>query len=92
MSITFRPALREAIPLLIGVAGGTGSGKTFSALLLARGIAGGLASRVAATVSCVAPLCEMVSTTTSGSHRDAQIACTWLSTTTRASRPMRSMR
>lgn len=41
MSITFRPAKREAIPLLLGVAGGTGSGKTFSALRLARGIAGG---------------------------------------------------
>lgn len=37
---TFQPARREAIPLLIGVAGGTGSGKTYSALRLARGIAG----------------------------------------------------
>ncbi len=41
MSFTFRPARRENVPLLIGVAGGTGSGKTYSALLLARGIAGG---------------------------------------------------
>lgn len=41
MSFTFRPAKREAIPLLLGVAGGTGSGKTLSALLLARGIADG---------------------------------------------------
>ena len=41
MSFTFRPAKREAIPLLLGVAGGTGSGKTFSALLLARGLANG---------------------------------------------------
>lgn len=41
MSISFRPARRSAIPLLLGVAGGTGSGKTMSALLLARGIAQG---------------------------------------------------
>ena len=39
--VTFRPAVRQAIPLLIGVAGGTGSGKTFSALRLARGLANG---------------------------------------------------
>ena len=32
------------------------------------------ASRVAATVSCVAPLCEIVSTATSGSQREALIA------------------
>lgn len=37
----FEPLKREAIPLLLGVAGGTGSGKTMSALLLARGLAGG---------------------------------------------------
>jgi len=41
MSFEFRPAKREQIPLLLGVAGGTGSGKTMSALLLARGIAKG---------------------------------------------------
>lgn len=41
MSVHFRPAKRENIPLLLGVAGGTGSGKTYSALRLARGIAGG---------------------------------------------------
>jgi hypothetical protein len=41
MTVTFRPAKREQIPLLLGVAGGTGSGKTYSALLLARGITGG---------------------------------------------------
>lgn len=41
MTFTFRPAKREAIPLLLGVAGGTGSGKTMSALLMARGIAKG---------------------------------------------------
>lgn len=37
---SFRPAVREAVGLLIGLAGGTGSGKTFSALRLASGIAG----------------------------------------------------
>jgi hypothetical protein len=41
MSFTFRPAKRENVPLLLGVAGGTGSGKTYSALLLARGLANG---------------------------------------------------
>jgi hypothetical protein len=41
MTVTFRPAKREQIPLLLGVAGGTGSGKTLSALLMARGIAQG---------------------------------------------------
>lgn len=39
--VQFIPAKREQIPLLLGVAGGTGSGKTFSALLLARGLADG---------------------------------------------------
>jgi hypothetical protein len=41
MAFSFRPAVRQNVPLLIGLAGGTGSGKTFSALLLARGIANG---------------------------------------------------
>jgi hypothetical protein len=41
MSITFRPAVRERLPLLLGLAGGTGSGKTYSALELAKGIAKG---------------------------------------------------
>jgi AAA domain len=40
MSFVFRPATRENVPLLLGLSGGTGSGKTYSALLLARGIAG----------------------------------------------------
>jgi hypothetical protein len=40
MSFTFRQAVRENVPLLIGIAGGTGSGKTLSALKLARGLAG----------------------------------------------------
>lgn len=38
---TFRPAVRENVGLLIGLAGGTGSGKTFTAMRLAAGIAGG---------------------------------------------------
>jgi AAA domain len=41
MTVTFRPAVREQIPLLLGLAGGTGSGKTYSALELAKGIAQG---------------------------------------------------
>ena len=36
----FRPAVREAVGLLIGLAGGTGSGKTYTAMRLASGIAG----------------------------------------------------
>ena len=40
MTFTFRPAIREDVGLLIGVAGGTGSGKTFSAMRLASGISG----------------------------------------------------
>lgn len=39
--MSFDVVTRESIPLLLGVAGGTGSGKTFSALRLARGLAGG---------------------------------------------------
>ena len=38
--ITFRPALRENVGLLIGLAGGSGGGKTWSAMLLAKGISG----------------------------------------------------
>lgn len=41
MSFQFKPAIREQVGLLIGLAGGTGSGKTFSALRLASGIAAG---------------------------------------------------
>lgn len=37
----FRPAVRENVGLLIGLAGGTGSGKTYTAMRLASGIAGG---------------------------------------------------
>jgi hypothetical protein len=41
VTVKFQPAKREAIPLLIGVAGGTGSGKTYSALRLALGLSKG---------------------------------------------------
>jgi hypothetical protein len=41
MSFTFKKAIRENVGLIIGIAGGTGAGKTFSALRLASGIAGG---------------------------------------------------
>ncbi len=40
MSFTLRPAIRENVGLLIGLAGGTGSGKTYSAMRLAKGICG----------------------------------------------------
>lgn len=39
-AFTFRPAKREGVHLLIGLAGGTGSGKTYTAMRLAAGIAG----------------------------------------------------
>ena len=35
---TARPAVRESVPLLIGLTGPSGGGKTFSALRLATGI------------------------------------------------------
>jgi hypothetical protein len=40
MNFQFKPAIRESVGVIIGLAGGTGSGKTFSALRLAKGIAG----------------------------------------------------
>jgi hypothetical protein len=40
MTITFRPAVRAEVALLVGLAGSSGSGKTFSAMRLASGIAG----------------------------------------------------
>lgn len=40
MTFQFRPAVRENVGLLIGLAGGTGSGKSYSAMRLASGIAG----------------------------------------------------
>jgi hypothetical protein len=41
VAFTFRPAVRENVGLLIGLAGASGSGKTFTAMRLASGIAGG---------------------------------------------------
>lgn len=41
MSYTFRPARRENTPLIIGLGGPTKSGKTYSALRLATGLANG---------------------------------------------------
>lgn len=41
MTLTFRPAARENVRLLLGLAGGTGSGKTYSAMMLAKGLAAG---------------------------------------------------
>lgn len=40
-AFAFQPARRERISLLIGLSGGTGSGKTYSAMRLATGLAGG---------------------------------------------------
>jgi hypothetical protein len=40
VTISFRPAVRAGVNLIIALAGGTGSGKTFSAMRLASGIAG----------------------------------------------------
>lgn len=40
MPFELRPAVRENVPLLIGLAGSSGSGKTFSAFRLAKGLAG----------------------------------------------------
>jgi hypothetical protein len=40
MAFTFRPAKRENVSLLIGLAGASGSGKTYSAMRLAKGISG----------------------------------------------------
>jgi hypothetical protein len=37
---SFRPAVREAVALLIGLSGSSGSGKTYSAMRLAKGICG----------------------------------------------------
>jgi AAA domain len=41
MSFTFKPAVRQKIGLLFAIAGASGSGKTFSALTLAKGLANG---------------------------------------------------
>ena len=41
MAIVFTRAVRENVPLLLGFSGGTGSGKTYSALRVANGLCGG---------------------------------------------------
>ena len=41
MTFTFKRGVRENVPLLIGLAGGTGSGKTRSAMRLATGLSAG---------------------------------------------------
>lgn len=41
MAFVFRPGRREKIWVLVGLAGGTGSGKTYSALTVATGMSGG---------------------------------------------------
>ena len=41
MPFQFRPAIRENVSLLMGLAGGTGSGKTYTAMRLASGICAG---------------------------------------------------
>lgn len=40
MAFSFRPAVREQVGLIIGLAGGTGAGKSYSAMRLAKGISG----------------------------------------------------
>jgi hypothetical protein len=40
MAFTFRPATRENVGLLVGLSGASGSGKTYTAMRLAHGIAG----------------------------------------------------
>lgn len=46
-NIEFKPACRQNIGLLIGCIGGTGSGKTLSGLLIARGLCAGDDSQIA---------------------------------------------
>lgn len=46
MSYDFLPAVREGVSLIVSIAGASGSGKTRSALRLARGIVGGDMSKV----------------------------------------------
>lgn len=41
MSINFRPAVRQDTPLIVGIAGPTKSGKTYSAMRMADGLANG---------------------------------------------------
>ncbi len=46
-AFTFAPAVRERVSLLIAIAGASGSGKTKSGLMIARGLAGGNDERIA---------------------------------------------
>ena len=48
MTVTYREWKRDQLPLLLGFAGGTGSGKTFSALRVATGIAEATGTKVGA--------------------------------------------
>lgn len=41
MAFTFRPAKRESVGLIVGMAGPSGGGKTWSAMVLAKGMSGG---------------------------------------------------
>lgn len=41
MSLAFRPAIRENVNLILGFAGASGAGKTYTAMRVATGIAGG---------------------------------------------------
>lgn len=47
-NFTFRPAVREQTPLLVGIVGPSGSGKTMSALRLATGIQSVVGGKIAA--------------------------------------------
>lgn len=47
MSFAFKPAVRDRVSLLVMIAGQSGSGKTLSALKIARGLAGGDDSKIA---------------------------------------------
>lgn len=40
MTVSFRPAVRENVGLLLGLVGSSGSGKTYTAMRLAKGVAG----------------------------------------------------
>ena len=40
MALEFKRAVRKSVPMLVSISGTSGSGKTYSALLLAAGIAG----------------------------------------------------
>lgn len=45
--LTFEPAIRNRVSLIIAIAGASGSGKTLSALKIARGLAGGDDNKIA---------------------------------------------